>query len=218
MGVSGGDCDSFEYEGVTYTESGTYIIGEYQSVYGCDSIWSLNVTITHTPQPEDIEGPSEVDVRLSPISTYSLTPNEGASYMWTIEPAEAGTFDISNSYTANITWSENYKGEATVFAYEDNVCGDALNQKVVTVRNTTDVNEYSIEARIFPNPANDIVTIEAENMRQITVFNTFGQALYNMETENDMVKVNMAPFGTGTYLIRIHTDSGIVIKRISIIK
>ena len=218
MGVSGGDCDSFEYEGVTYTESGTYIIGEYQSVYGCDSIWSLNVTITHTPQPEDIEGPSDVDVRLSPVSTYSLTPNEGVSYTWTIEPAEAGTFDNPDNYTANITWSENYKGEATVFAHEDNVCGDALNQKVVTVRNTTDVNEYNIEARIFPNPANDIVTIEAENMRQITVFNTFGQALYNLETENDMVKVNMASFGTGTYLIRIHTDSGIVIKRISIIK
>ena len=88
----------------------------------------------------------------------------------------------------------------------------------VNVKNSTDVNEYSISAKIYPNPTHGIVTIDAEGMQRLTVTNTLGQILYDRKVESDNAQINMTQFGTGTYLVRIYTDSGTTVKRINVIQ
>ena len=41
------ECDSYEWNGETYTESGVYSF-QGESIYGCDSIFSLHLTIAHS--------------------------------------------------------------------------------------------------------------------------------------------------------------------------
>ena len=217
--TSGSGCDIFEWEGVTYTESGDYLLGEYQTVHGCDSIRMLSVLIGHAPQPSNIEGPAEVDVRLEPESSYSIAQSvELATCIWAIEPEEAGTINHLSGYEVTISWSDSYKGEATLQAYESNTCGEILNKLHVNVKNSTGVDESGIKANIYPNPTDGLVNIEAEGLQRITVTNALGQIVYDTETEGDMTRVNMKHFGAGMYVIRIYTRNGMGFKKITVTK
>ena len=48
--------------------------------------------------------------------------------------------------------------------------------------------------------------------------NILGQTVYDHEVEGDKAQIEMAQFGIGTYMIRIHTDEGILVKRVNVIR
>jgi hypothetical protein len=80
------------------------------------------------------------------------------------------------------------------------------------------VNEYGVKANLYPNPTNGNVTIEAEGMQRLTVVNELGQVVYDAEVSSDTETLNMSPFGAGVYMIRIYTENGMGIKRVSVIR
>ena len=86
------------------------------------------------------------------------------------------------------------------------------------MKNSTDVSEYNIKANVFPNPTNGNITVEAEGMRRITVSNTFGQIVLDNELQGNHATLNMSQFAAATYLIRIHTEKGIAMKRVNVIR
>ena len=88
----------------------------------------------------------------------------------------------------------------------------------INVKNSTDVDEYGFKAKIYPNPTNGIVTIEAESLQRLTVVNVLGQIMYDHETEGDYAQIEMSQFGTGTYLIGIQTGNGVAMKRVNVIR
>ena len=55
-------------------------------------------------------------------------------------------------------------------------------------------------------------------MRRITVTNMMGQTLIDQELEGNEARLNMSHLAAGTYLIRIHTDNGMAIKRVNLIR
>lgn len=73
---------------------------------------------------------------------------------------------------------------------------------------------------IYPNPTKDMLTIEGNSMRQITVFNTMGQTVMTFECDNDeVVNIDVESFSAGVYFIRIFGDEGsVVTQKISIAK
>ena len=206
-------CDSFNWCGATYTESGTYV-KTLISAAGCDSILSLNLFIEETPLVEVIYGDSEVDVRLTPVSNYSAE-TASAAYTWSINPEEAGLLN-ANGNTANVVWNESFKGNAVISMKAENRCGTSEQALTVMVKNSTSVNEYGDEIRIYPNPTNDIVNVEAEGLQRLTVTNVLGQTIYDYEVETAKAQIEMAQFGVGTYLIRIQTENGTTVKRVHV--
>ena len=86
------------------------------------------------------------------------------------------------------------------------------------MKNSTDVNEYSINANIYPNPTDGNVTIEAEGMQRLTVVTELGQVVYDVEVNNDTETLNMSQFGAGVFMIRIYTENGVGVKRVSVIR
>ena len=88
----------------------------------------------------------------------------------------------------------------------------------ITVKNSTDVNEFGVKANLYPNPTNGNVTIEAEGMQRLTVVNELGQVVYDAEVNNDNETLNMSQFGAGVFMIRIYTNEGIGVKRVSVIR
>ena len=212
-------CDSFEWNGTVYTQSGLY-----QQVFtdnmGCDSIVNLNLLLNYTPALESIDGDNEVDVRLTPVSTYSSYDENPLSSMvctWSIEPEDAGSIQANNNQIT-VTWSETYKGEAIISVRAENDCDHSEQSLTINVKNSTDVNEYSLNAKIYPNPTNGLINIEVEGLQRLTVMNALGQVLYDRETESDKTQIEMAQFGVGTYLIRIYTENGILVKRVNVMQ
>ena len=209
-------CDSYEWNGIVYTESGVYE-QIYLSAYGCDSIVMLSLLVNTEPALQSIEGAIEVDVRLTPSSNYTAEAGTTALYVWTLEPQEAGNINADNN-TAIIAWSESYRGDAVVTAKAENNCGASEHALTVKVTNSTDVNEYGIEAKVYPNPTDGIVTIEAQGLQRLTVINALGQTVDDRETEGDSTQIELARFGVGTYLIRIQTANGVSMRRVNVVK
>ncbi len=207
-------CDSFEWDGIVYTETGIYE-HIYTDIHGCDSTVVIDLGVMTAPVIETINGETEVDVRLMPTSVYSTAPNGGT--FWSLDPEEAGTVVVEEGI-ATITWSETFKGDVILHVWALGYCGQDESSMTINVKNSTDVDEYGFEAKIYPNPTNGIVTIEAESLQRLTVVNVLGQIMYDHETEGDYAQIEMSQFGTGTYLIRIQTGNGVAMKRVNVIR
>ena len=207
-------CDSFEWDGIVYTETGIYE-HIYTDIHGCDSTVVIDLGVMTAPVIETINGETEVDVRLTPTSVYSTAPNGGT--FWSLDPEEAGTVVVEEGI-ATITWSETFKGEVLLHVWALGYCGQDESSMTINVKNSTDVDEYGFKAKIYPNPTNGIVTIEAESLQRLTVVNVLGQIMYDHETEGDYAQIEMSQFGTGTYLIRIQTGNGVAMKRVNVIR
>ncbi len=84
----------------------------------------------------------------------------------------------------------------------------------------TGVEELSqAEARIYPNPANNSINIEAKDMQRITIVNAVGQMVYDKELDQlSKVTLNTASYEAGMYILRIATSNGMVTKRMTIIR
>ena len=207
-------CEPYEWDGIVYAESGLYE-RIYTNIYGCDSIVTMDLAIIPAPVIETINGDREVDVRLTPTSVYSTAPNGGT--FWSLDPEEAGTVVVEEGI-ATITWSETFKGDVILHVWALGYCGQDESSITVNVKNSTDVNEFSISAKIYPNPTNGMVNVEAEGMQRLTVMNVFGQVLYDHEVKADNAQINMTQFGAGTFLIRIYTESGTTVRRVNVIR
>ena len=208
-------CDSYEWNGIEYTETGAYM-EVFTNALGCDSIVTMHLSITYSPEALTIEGPNLIDAYQHPTDTYTITAYTFLDYMeWSIVPETAGTVE-PEFHTANIIWNTDFSGEAIIKVKAGNECGETETEMTVSV--VTNVNEHFIKANLFPNPTQGIITIEAENMRRVTVSNTLGQIVLDEEMEGDETRLNMSQFAPGTYLIRIHTDNGDALKRVNVIR
>ncbi len=208
-------CDSFIWNGTDYTESGDYE-QTYASSTGCDSIVTLHLTIEGFDVMQAIQGDAEVDSYLTPISIF-VQPGfvSAATYQWAIEPAEAGSL-TANGNTVIVNWTSEFTGAATLSVNVSNVCGEGNNSLAINVKNSFDVSENNINAKLYPNPTTGDITIEAVGMRHITVMNALGQVVVDMDLDTDVTSINMTQFGKGMYVVRIQTIDGSCIRRIGV--
>lgn len=96
-------------------------------------------------------------------------------------------------------------------AYEDQ-------SKDYVVIEVTAINENGVVGTmVYPNPTDGNLNINAENMRRITIVNALGQMVYDREVNSDETIINMSQFDAGIYLVRITTDNGVAVKRVSVL-
>ena len=76
------------------------------------------------------------------------------------------------------------------------------------------VSETQIEVCVAPNPTQGNVTVKADGMRQITVFNTLGQRVFNIAVDADQVTMDLGQFEAGIYFLRIETENDCVTQRV----
>jgi hypothetical protein len=81
----------------------------------------------------------------------------------------------------------------------------------------TGIGENSTEVNLFPNPTKGNVTIQAMNMHRITVVSVLGQVVFDTELEQDEYILNMSKFNTGMYMVRVYTDEGVTVKRVTVL-
>ncbi len=205
---------------MTFDAPATFSITNMTDATGCSTITPAHhITIemiSAAPMPE-ISGDTELDVRLVPTSTYTIDNDVIVSY--TLEPEEAGTLTPANDgKSAMITWSDTYKGEVVLTATPSAECNNGGNSLTISVKNSTDIDEFGVKASLYPNPTNGNVTIEADGMQRLTVVNELGQVVYDAEVRSDTVTLNMSQFGAGVFMVRIYTNEGIGVKRVSVVR
>ena len=223
--VEANGMDGFTVESNSYSMT---LTPQFMTAIGLTKVTDANgcsiepmqiIAIEVNPMMEipEITGEAELDVRLTPTSTYTIANDVEVGF--SIEPEEAGTLVPANdSKSVMVTWSNTYKGRVMLTATPAAECNNGTGTFYINVKNSTGVNEYGIKADIFPNPTNGNVTIEAEGMQRLTVVNELGQVVYDTEVNDSTTILNMSQFGAGMYMVRIYTANGVGTKRVSVIK
>ena len=72
----------------------------------------------------------------------------------------------------------------------------------VMVDDTWSVDENETSATIFPNPANDFVTLKGENLGTVRVYNALGQKVDEFEANGDELRINTTGYENGVYFVK----------------
>ena len=72
----------------------------------------------------------------------------------------------------------------------------------VMVDDTWSVDENEASATIFPNPANDFVTLKGEDLGTVRVYNALGQKMEEFEANGDELRINTSGYESGVYVVK----------------
>ena len=78
------------------------------------------------------------------------------------------------------------------------------------------VPENTIEARIYPNPANSKLMIQAEGINEVAIYNSLGQKVYGYKGQTDVLDIETTGLEAGIYMIDVKTVNGKTNDRIVI--
>ena len=95
---------------------------------------------------------------------------------------------------------------------------DDLTQNYVLIAVNVGLNEQSDNVALFPNPTKGNVTIQAPGMNRITVVSVLGQVVFDTEVNADEYTLNMAQFNAGMYMVRVHNENGVTVKRVTVMQ
>ena len=133
----------------------------------------------------------------------------GATYYEYIDtPVDAGTY----YYQVRALYDNDCESEPALAA-------DDPSHNYVSGTTVGDgLNENDSNVALYPNPTNGNVTIEAQGMSRITVVSVLGQVVYDTEVSADNYTLNMAQFNAGLYMVRVYTESGVTVKRVTVMQ
>ncbi len=75
-------------------------------------------------------------------------------------------------------------------------------QFVVMVDDTWSVGENATFATLFPNPANESVTLKGENLGKVCIYNAIGQKVDEFEANGSELRINTTGYDNGVYFVK----------------
>lgn len=76
------------------------------------------------------------------------------------------------------------------------------------------IGENTQEVNVYPNPTTNFVTVQANGMNHITVLNTIGQVVYDVDVDGSIQSLDMSQYGAGVYMVRVATENGVGVQRV----
>jgi hypothetical protein len=152
------------------------------------------------------------DYEGEPQSFKVYRSEDGISYaeIATVDKTLREYFDIvdAGDYYYQVTAYRSYC-ESTPAWVDDNT--DYVQVQV------TSVSEDAEEGfKVYPNPANALMSVEADGLQQITICNTMGQVVMMQRCSENGVVINTSDLASGVYTISIKAANGTVTKRFAV--
>ena len=72
----------------------------------------------------------------------------------------------------------------------------------VMVEHAWSVDENEALTTLYPNPANDFVTLKGENLGTVRVYNALGQKMDEFEANGNELRINTTGYENGVYFVR----------------
>ena len=194
----------------TQDEPGTFVfVDSLQSVYGCDSISTLTLTVKPVPVINSgISGNAVVSNYGNFI--YQLTDVSYANiFEWSISNPR---WTLSNSNINSVFLNIQSSGNGTLMVKAINSCGYA--DTSLLIRCNVGVEEYTNDTRIlvYPNPVSQSLNINFENaslqIRNIELIDQFGRCVLRNPVTETQTQVDCTPFANGAYVLRMIDADG----------
>jgi len=201
--------------------NGTPITGATNSVYAASSAGSYNVVITDAQLCSATSNSITISTVIAPVVTLQLgtsTGCVGAAIDLTGGTPEGGLYQgigVSN----NTFLSLNAGAFPITYTYTDqNGCSgtatDEIQAVICTGIDAAKVNEI----RLFPNPAQHVITLELNGLqvRSFEVIDLSGRSIEveSVQNSNNNIQFNVASLANGSYGVRfVLQDNTIISKR-----
>ena len=212
-------CREYVWNGITYTEPGVYE-QSFVTPDGCDSIVHLHLSFAGQPEAiPEIIGLTNVNVGTDLIVGqyyYHIDSVPMAThYEWTLEGAD-WVMDTTGTHCSLLITTP---GTAILKVRAWNDCGET-EQEIVIHASFFDMDErQSIHVALYPNPANDKVFVEAEDIKSIKVYDMWGQLLKTIDGANtSKVEISLQDLATGIYTVEVLTKQGKAVLKLSVVK
>ena len=140
------------------------------------------------------------------IELFSLNPS---SY-WSIPSQSTWPFNANEWYIMiNLAITQAGPNSNTVFPNQMEIDYVRVYQENLTNSiNIDDKNKYIV----FPNPANDVLTIQGKNVSRIKIFNIHGNIVLSKNVNNNK-KVDISILNKGMYLVELEDYFGFKINK-----
>ena len=204
---------------VTDERSGELLPIEVPALNGTSgATFAMSGVATPTKAVEDHNNRA---LNITQFNVYRSTSNSEYSLIATV-PVVLG----QNNYEyLDVAQSGTYYYQVTAY-YEagDITCESApalakLNpSNDYVVVNVTSVLDDNVEAKIYPNPTQGNINIEAIGMRRITIVTALGQVVYDSEVDGDYEVLNMSDYKAGIYMVRVVTEQGMTVQRVTVVR
>ena len=214
-------CDYIEYHGVVYDQPDVYYVYEdtlYNHV-GCDSIiYRTRIEVKNSSSMGQIDGMSNVYVAsnlISGVYRYQVDA-EGLlnEVQWSLSNPDWHIVEAHDNYCLVFVGTP---GSATLTAiFSVTECGD-MERTFEIMAGYFGVNDPVVEARIYPNPTQAQLTIEAEDIERVRVVNMMGQVLDEVVVgREDQLTLNLNGYAPSVYLLEIKTAYGVAKRRVTV--
>lgn len=222
-------CGSYTWNDSIYTESGNYT-QTLSAANGCDSVVTLHLTITEAPNREVSE------TACDSYTWYEQEYTESGNYQHTVENAEgcdslitlhltineSVRYEFDTSANESFTWNnETYTTSGDYFQTLSTVnnCDSVVTLHLTII--TTGINENEMsEINVYPVPAKDMLNIEGEGIKSVTICDIVGKEIAEYKNDGDAtMNISVDNFKSGSYMLVIKDENGnIITRRIAIMK
>ena len=216
-------CNSYTWiNGVTYTSSNNSATQTLTNSAGCDSVVTLNLTITNSPL---ISQPINQTINIGNNAQFQfLTSGTLLNYQWQMDVgtgyvnlSNAGQFsgaDTNLLTVSNVNMANNNTNFRCIIT-ESSTCKDTTNSVKLFVSSGTSIIEQTNSlVNLYPNPTSDFVTINLANKSkgQVIVLDLLGKVVLNKQFNSNQIQLSLKSIESkGTYLVKIIDSNGNVI-------
>ncbi|HCB61073.1 MAG: hypothetical protein A2W93_05760 [Bacteroidetes bacterium GWF2_43_63] len=199
------DGEVYNWRGNDYSVTGIYH-DSLTSVNGCDSVFALDLSV-HSPMLAAIIGLDSMYCIYNSSDSINGNPAGGSFY------GQGISGSIFNPGMAGIgNWP-------IVYLYTDVYGCESSDTISVAVDECTSISETESKYHVFPNPAKNELHIDfpGDGKYIVSLINPIGQILLSQQFENkQQADLDLSGLREGTYMLKIETTDGFVLKRVVI--
>ncbi|MDD4848299.1 MAG: T9SS type A sorting domain-containing protein, partial [Bacteroidales bacterium] len=157
--------------------------------------------------------PENNNQQIEITGTYEL--EEGFDFLYVFEGAGIEGSLISSYTGVGGLYNKSTNGALTLlFASDASTSTSGFMAEIHCVENIG-IEEETASFKVYPNPANDFISIEGEEtFDQISIYNTLGQLI----TTTDNKVISTSEMTSGVYILKITTATGNTISKKIIVK
>ncbi|MDD4150164.1 MAG: PKD domain-containing protein [Bacteroidales bacterium] len=158
----------------------------------------------------------------NPTTTTAVTPidftdnstNNPTSWAWTFEGGNPPTSILQNP---TVTYALDGIYDVTLIVSNEGGSDEHTEFDYITIDSGTGISESMYQkVKIYPNPASQQITVEADNLISVSILDMLGKVVLSINTNSTKEVIDISGLGKANYFVKITTADGEITKSISI--
>lgn len=148
------------------------------------------------------------------VNFTDLSTGSPTSWTWVFD---GGIPPASTNQNPVVTYMNEGVYNVSLTVANDGGENNMVKTGYITVTNPSNIDIANLNfIKIYPNPAYDILTVEAVELESISIVDVLGKVVYSKSTNSEKETVDISSLPKANYFVKVKTSLGEIVKSISI--